>query len=311
MKARTLIIALSFLFIGSTVQAQFWKKLTKTAEKAAERAVIRKTEQKVSKETEKGMDTILGNGKRNKSPNSPKSGTSKNEDRSTPSQNTEEDAMGSIMGRLGGFGAQVDPAILPQSYSYNWRYTLRMKHEKGEMDMNYHLRKNGTDFATKIEMEQESPMGGMLMVMDGERGVMAMLMEMSGTKTGQLIEMDFDEIDATAAANEMNDYEYKEIGTKQLLGYTCQGYEMENEDLKMTMYIALNTPVSLSKVAQDPKRMPKGFDPKWLNKIGEDNLMMEMQVEHKKKKKHNATMTCVALEQEPMTITMSEYKFGF
>lgn len=66
MKARTLLIAIVFLFIGSNVQAQFWEKVAKRAEKAAERAVIRKTEQKVSKETEKAMDTILGNGKKKK-----------------------------------------------------------------------------------------------------------------------------------------------------------------------------------------------------------------------------------------------------
>lgn len=62
MKTRTLLIAIAFLFIGSSTQAQFFKKLGKAAEKAAERAVTKKTEQKVTKETEKAMDTVLGNG---------------------------------------------------------------------------------------------------------------------------------------------------------------------------------------------------------------------------------------------------------
>lgn len=66
MKTRTLLIAIAFLFLGTTAQAQFFKKLGKSAEKAAERAVTRKTEQKVNKETEKAMDTILGNGKTKK-----------------------------------------------------------------------------------------------------------------------------------------------------------------------------------------------------------------------------------------------------
>ena len=66
MKTRTLLIALALLFIGSTTQAQFLKKLGKSAEQAAERAVTRKTEQKVNKETEKAMDTILRNGKSKK-----------------------------------------------------------------------------------------------------------------------------------------------------------------------------------------------------------------------------------------------------
>ncbi|MFS4417290.1 OmpA family protein [Maribacter sp. 2307ULW6-5] len=64
MNARTLLIAIAFLFMGSATQAQFLKKLGERAERAAERAVIRKTEQKVRKETEKAMDTILGNGQK-------------------------------------------------------------------------------------------------------------------------------------------------------------------------------------------------------------------------------------------------------
>ena len=72
MKTRTFLIAVAFLFIGGNAQAQFWKKVGKSAEKAAERAVIRKTEQKASKETERGMDVILGNGKKKKKQSSKK-----------------------------------------------------------------------------------------------------------------------------------------------------------------------------------------------------------------------------------------------
>jgi len=60
------MIMIAFLFIGSNVEAQFLKRLGKSAEKAAERAIIKKTDQKVTKETEKAMDTVLGNGKKQK-----------------------------------------------------------------------------------------------------------------------------------------------------------------------------------------------------------------------------------------------------
>jgi len=63
---RTTMTILFFLLLGISANAQFWEKVTKSAENAAERAVIRKTEQKVNKETEKAMDTILGNGKKRK-----------------------------------------------------------------------------------------------------------------------------------------------------------------------------------------------------------------------------------------------------
>lgn len=84
MKTRTFLIAIAFLFIGSsTTHAQFFKKLGKAAEKAAERAVTKKTEQKVTKETEKAMDTVLGNGnKKEKKKKKRSSKTNRNDDAS-------------------------------------------------------------------------------------------------------------------------------------------------------------------------------------------------------------------------------------
>lgn len=60
MKTNYLITSLViFLAFTQTTQAQFLKKLKNRAEEAAKEAVIRKTEEKVSRETEKTMDTIL------------------------------------------------------------------------------------------------------------------------------------------------------------------------------------------------------------------------------------------------------------
>ena len=55
------LLVVGFLFSNQTVEAQLLKKLKKRAGKAAEEAVIRKTEEKVYDETSKKMDTILGN----------------------------------------------------------------------------------------------------------------------------------------------------------------------------------------------------------------------------------------------------------
>lgn len=61
---KTIVKTLPILFVflcASSVEAQILKKLKKRAEKAAEEAVINKTERKVYDETSKKMDTILGN----------------------------------------------------------------------------------------------------------------------------------------------------------------------------------------------------------------------------------------------------------
>ncbi len=89
------IITLCLLFLGisQNSEGQFLKKLGKKAEEAAERAVIKKTEQKVTKETEKAMDSILNpkTGKMEKRKNdSKKNETSSDENRN---ENLEEDEV--------------------------------------------------------------------------------------------------------------------------------------------------------------------------------------------------------------------------
>ena len=108
---------------------------------------------------------------------------------------------------------------------------------------------------------------------------------------------------------DMEDYTFTEIGTKTILGYECQGFQMENDEIKMTMYLAMDAPVSFNQVyGGHVKTTPKGFDPKWMEKA-ESSIVMEMDVTNKKKKKYSATMTCVALEKSPKTLIVSEYEF--
>ena len=41
----------------------------------------------------------------------------------------------------------------------------------------------------------------------------------------------------------------------------------------------------------------------------ENSIVMEMDMTHKKKKKYNMKMTCVALEKSPKTLVVSDYEF--
>jgi len=275
MKTKNIITILVFLFIGMGAQAQFWKKIKDRAKDAAEETVLNKTAEKAAEKTDKTLDKIF-----------------------------DMDF---------GKSSKVDPAILQKSYEYNWKYTLQMQHKKGNMNINYHLREGGTDFGSTFEMDQSTEvMNGMFMVMDESAGVTAILMERNGKKFGQVMSSLTDKVSEIAEQeNTMSDAEFKEIGTKEILGYECQGFQMENEDVIMTMYVAFDTPVSFNQLAagQNAKRLPKGIDPKWMDKIGDNSLMMEMDVVNKKKPKQSTTMTCVALEENPMSIYMSEYEF--
>ena len=274
-KKNSKLIIILFLLVGMNAQAQFFKKIAKSAERAAERTVLNKTEQKTAEKTDKALDDIL---------------------------NMDLGTMG---------GSNVDPSTLPKSYEFDWRYTLQMSHEKGDMKFHYFLSEDGGAFGSRPEMAQGGTvMGNMLMVIDPTLSITTILMDNGGRKTGTVMSNP-DIVNEASQESDLSDYELKEIGTKKILGFTCQGFEMESEDHRMTMYVAFDAPVSFNSMysGNNSKQMPKGFDPKWLEKMGDNSLMMEMDFHNKKKSKESTKMTCVALEKEPLQIDVSQYEF--
>ena len=273
MKTKTLLISiLMAAFVSQLSHGQFLNKLKKRAAQAVENVVIEKTADKAAQMAGKGMDKIFD---------------------------------------IDFAGAQADPSILPENYDFEWKYTLQMKHQKGNMNMTYYLKPGAKYFGSQPELENNPMANGMFMVFDEELGVMAIFMETEDGKAGHLLKnptVDIEDMADQETAN-MDDYTITEIGTKTILGYECQGFQMENDELKMTMYMAMDAPVSFNQVyGNHMKNTPKGFDPKWMEKA-ESSIVMEMDMTNKKKKKYNMKMTCVALEKFPKTLVVSEYEF--
>ncbi len=91
MKMKFSILTILILFIGSgTMHAQFLKKLGNRAVKAAENTVMQRTDQEVTKETDKALDTLLS-GKKGRKPEKEKKSkaTKKQEEESRPEENVE------------------------------------------------------------------------------------------------------------------------------------------------------------------------------------------------------------------------------
>lgn len=274
MKFRLKIALMFCLGIGISAQGQFLKKLGNKIQQAAEDAVTDKSAEKTREVTNKTMDGIFDID-------------------------------------LSASAEPVDLETLPASYHFDWRYTLQMTTEKGNMNLHYFLNKDkNMPFGSRPEMEQGKAAGDMFMVMDPNLATTTILMENNGTKTGMVMSTP-DFASAVDQENGMADFEFKKIGTKKILGYTCQGFEMENDESKITMYMAPDAPVSFSNLysGNASKQLPKGFDPKWLDQIGENSLMMEMDYVSKNKKGQSAKMTCIALEKQPIDIKLADYKF--
>lgn len=278
-RLRPLLLIFTFLFICNTSQAQFWKKLTKKAEQAIEEVIVRKTTDKAAQMAGEGMDKIFD---------------------------------------IDFGGAQVDPSVLPKSYDFEWKYTMQMKHKKGNMNMTYYLKPDAKYFGSQPELEDNPMANGMFMVFDEDLGIMAIFMETEDGKSGTLLKNPSgnnkitedavgDAMDEAASA--LEEFTITELGTKTILGYECQGFQMENDEMKMIMYMAMDAPVSFNQIYGDNmKTTPEGFDPKWMEKA-ENSIVMEMEMIHKKETKYNTKMTCLALEKSPKTLVVSDYEF--
>ena len=278
MKKRNIIILVALLFVGTVSNAQFFKKIGKKVEKAAERAVMRKTEQKTTEKTNKALDKIF--------------------DVDFSKQ------------------ADVDPAVLQKTYSYDWKYTMQIQNKKRNFDVVYYLNKEEpTTFGTSFNVDADSKIAqNMLMIKDTKDDLTLMLFEQGGRKYGQVMPSILANIpESNEAENDIADsFEYKKIGIKKILGYTCQGFEMESEEAFVTVYIALDAPVSFNQAmaGQETKTLPKNIDPKWLEEIGEDSILMEVDFVHKKKKKLSSKMVCVELKKERKNVNLSQYEFN-
>lgn len=216
-------------------------------------------------------------------------------------QNPTQKMLQGIMGKK-----KVSNEKLPDSYSFNWEFKTEIKSAKNEtMELNYLINKNVDDFFG-MEMSSKKLKGGLAtVVFDTKNDFFVMFMNMQGQKMAQLRNLSEDN-----NQKEPN-FKFKEIGTKQILGYTCYGIEVENPTHVGTMYFTLDAPVNFSAffAMSNNKNMPKGFDPALLQVLKEDALLMEMSVAHKKKKKESYTMIAKSLEKKDVTIRKDDYQF--
>jgi len=272
---KQLVLIFILMAFPFSSQAQFFKKLKKRVEEQVEETVLDKTEEKAAKETEKSMDKIF-NAKFDK--NSP-----------IPTN-----------------GERGNMEDVPESYDFDWKYNLVMipKKKKDSLSMTYFLKEDAKYFGAKMENAMS-----MFMVFDGNLNSTIMFMDQDGNKMAMVNKMPDTEMDVDADTNtELEDYTIKKIDTKQILGFDCQGYLIENSEHKITSYITYDIPVSLGNVFSQNKQLPNGLKYDWLMQDGKQGLMLETHFEDKNKSKNNMKMKCTEIVEESYNIKKSDYK---
>lgn len=259
-----------FIMAGTpTAEAQFLKKLKKKVEQKVEDAATKNISDKAANETDKALNNMWEKQLDNTS-----------------------FTMGMDM---------VDPSEIPDSYEFDWEYTLRMQTTEGEMDMVYHIKENAPFLGIKVPQAEN-----MFTVLDNKNKMTVLYMNSEGNKMVMATRNNISEEDVDME-NPYKDMEFTEIGTKTILGYKCQGYRSENADNIFEFYVTDEAGVSFRDLYQEnQKNIPKGLNADWI-KDG-TGLMMAMEMKDKNNPEKNVTMTCTGIEKKPFLIKTSEYQ---
>lgn len=292
MKAKLILLSILCLGLIQTGEAQILKKIKNKAERAAERTILKRTDKVVTDKTDKTIDGVAGGNAKNS--DSIKIVSNKNTGRSTSINN---------------------PVISDQSnsqlrdqYEFNWELKSLLTSGKDQsIELNYLINDKTSEYiGFEMSNEELKGQGKMYMVMDNKEKKNIMFMEMNGQKMGQIHKMpDFKEDKSSS------NMKFKEIGTKEILGYTCYGIEVEDQSYTGQLYYTIDAPVSFSALfaMANNKNTPKGFDPALLQVLKEDALLMEMTMTHKSKRNENFSMRALSLDQKKMSLSIKDYQF--
>lgn len=268
MMKKLILSILCILVFGLSAQAQFLKKLKNKVEQKVENRVTKNVSDKAANETDKSLNKMW-------------------------QKSLEKTPM--PMG-----GERVDISEIPETYTFDWIYTMEIQTGQGNMDMAYYLKKDAPYFG--INMQDA---GGLFMVLDDEKKLSIMYFNSEGNKL--LMATKTDEEDLLEEDESFyDDYQIEEIEGKTILGYDCKGYKAENEEHLMKFYVTKDAPVTLIGIRQEKNtQLPKGFNADWF-KEG-NSLMMEMEMKNKKDPAKNAKMLCTSLEEKRLTINKNDY----
>jgi len=313
MKTRTLLLLILCVgLINASAEAQFLKKLKKTAENAVERTVLNKTDQGVSQKTGEVIDeTVSGGGNNDSNNQGAKSdgSQSSNDQGSTSETPTQEEQDAKANKMMNMFGGGLDG--VPDSYEFSYIVTYEITSDKDEINFEYYLEPNAPYFGNKTQDPRANSIivydlkkNFMVTFMDDGKQKMAMKMKMPNMKK---IQQKYG--DKLFPEEQDNETQIIPIEGKTILGYNCSGYKIINKDGEGKVWFTNDAPVSLNGVFANFKKKPE-TGPYANMPFNEKTLIMEMEFQSSKKKKDNMIMKCVGLDEKAISIQKKDYKTG-
>lgn len=259
-----ILIAATFGFVNS-VNAQFLDRLKNRIIERTEEVIVDKAANKAAEQTANVMDKILN-------PN---------------------------LEGLFNFGAgQIDLSQLPESYHFDYNYTLKMASIDGDIQMNYLFNKNEPYIGLKTEISPD-----MIMVFDNTNNAVVI-------KSNEIVfamEINADQEFSDEDFDYDTDYTFTELTDREYLGYNCKGYQIENDEHRILVYFAPDINVKFESTgSEDMVNISKEMKA-FMNKY-ENGLMMYMEMNDKLSGDNNnnssVSIECLAFEESSTNVRL-------
>lgn len=272
MRMKYLIFLIPAILIFNTAEAdaQIWKKIkNKTKQKVEERAA-----EKIS---EKLADAIIGKM------------SEKFEVESNPYSG----------------GTKISkPENLPEMYSFDWKYQLKMTNNQGEEDINfdYRLSSEGNYFGYSMQQSQD-----MFSVVDSENEAIVSYMEEDGKSFAMSYSYPVSDVaQNTYMQGAGEEVEITELPERKILGYNARGYEIKTPETQMTVYVTSEAGISFSGLSGLPEQgVPRGFTQNM--EETENTLLLYMKFTDNEGREME--MECVSLKEESFSKNNKDYNF--
>jgi len=290
---KTIICTLIFSLVSFYSNGQFLKKLKKAAERGAERAVERQVEKEVQKLTEKQVEKAF-------------------EGFYGPEEidaNNNQNKRGSFMKNLNFNVATAD------HYSFTGSADMEVTstNEKGKtndpVNMKSYLADDASYTAMEMKNETKKQEGQVVMIFDFEKSVSIMLMENEGNKSS--FAFGFEDAINESMMDSIPETELRKTGkTKNIIGYSCEEYILEDEDYIAHYWISKSSIEGVTSLwSKNSKFLSKKFKSKnsdYFSKLPDGNIL-EMNYQDKENESTYNMLVTGLNPNEKVTFVMDDY----
>ncbi len=189
------------------------------------------------------------------------------------------------------------------TFSFSHKYVMQIKKGNRTTDMLYYLAPSGNYFATGVSGNNQNK--STISVMDLSNKTIHTLMTNNGDKTRISMRLNLDK-----ASNYIIDQTNVEVTptgtTKTILGYVCDGYKVEGDNIKGTVWVTQNAGISFSKHLYKTDST-NNQNATFLKLTTGLTLEMDM-IDTSRRRPKSILMKCISLEKKNITINTNDYK---